>query len=230
MQGRQIRFILVCAVASALLALSTTPASAQIYTTRYGESKFEITPYTSYFFSGNIRFSNADLNINDGAGWGVSLNMKVQRDLQLELFWVGTSLSTELLEYKGPGVPQTKIDEFDISANYFMAGATQMLKGREIKPFGTIAIGAVWMSPGQSQQANVKLEDEVRLAIGFGGGVKIFFSERIGLRLHGRLLFPLIFSGGGFYFGTGGAGFGVSSGIPVMQGDLSAGLIIGLGD
>jgi hypothetical protein len=111
-----------------------------------------------------------------------------------------------------------------------MLGATQMLKGRNIKPFGTFAVGAAWMSPGQSKQANVTLEDVVRVAVGFGAGVKIFFTENVGLRLHGRLLMPLVFTGGGFYFGTGGAGFGVSSGIPALQGDLSAGLIIGLGD
>ncbi len=230
MQVRQIRFILGGILGLSLLALSTLPASAQMYSKRYGESKFEITPQGSFFFSTNIAFSNADLNIDDGAGYGVTLDVMIQRDLQFEFFWVGSKLSSELVEYNGPGLPQEKIDEFDISANYFMAGATQMLKGRNIKPFGTFAVGVAWMSPGQSKQNNVKLEDEVRLAVGFGGGVKIFFTENIGLRLHARLLMPLIFSGGGFYFGTGGAGFGVSSGIPVLQGDLSAGLIIGLGD
>ena len=222
--------MLRCTFGFVLAFVTASSARAQMYAQRYGESKFEVTPYTSYFFSGNIAFSKADLNIDDGAGWGVSLNVKVQRDLQFELFWVGSNLSSQLLEYKGPGLPQNQIDAFDISTNYFMAGATQMLKGRSVKPFGTIALGAVWMSPGASQRANIKLEDEVRMAVGFGGGVKIYFSETIGLRLQGRLLFPLIFSGGGFYFGTGGAGFGVTSGIPVMQGDLSAGLIIGLGD
>jgi len=228
MHVRQVRFLLGGALAA--LLLSTLPASAQMSAKRYGESKFEITPQASYFFSTDIAFSKADLNIKDGAGYGLTLGIKVQRDLQVELFWVGTTLSTELLEYKGPGLPQNKIDEFDVGVNYFMLGATQMLKGRNIKPFGTFAVGAAWMSPGQSKQANVTLEDEVRFAVGFGAGVKIFFTENVGLRLHGRLLMPLVFTGGGFYFGTGGAGFGVSSGIPALQGDLSAGLIIGLGD
>ena len=230
MQVRQMRFILGSMLGLSLLALGTLPASAQMYAKRYGESKFEITPQVSYFFSTDIAFSKADLVINDAAGYGVTLNVKVQRDLQFELFWVGGTNSAELLEYQGANLPQPSIEKFDISTNYFMAGATQMLKGRNIKPFGTFVVGVAWMSPTQTGQSKLVLEDEVRFAMGFGAGVKIFFSENIGLRLHGRLLFPLNFTGGGAYFGTGGAGLAVGAGIPVLQGDLSAGLIIGLGD
>ena len=214
-----------------LVVLIAAPARSQMYTQRYGESKFEITPQVSYFYSTDIAYSNADLNISGGAGYGVTLNVKVQRDLQFELFWVGSSTSAELVEYQGANLPQPTIETFDIAANYFMAGATQMLKGKNIRPFGTFAIGAAWWSPkSTSQQPKLALEDEVRFAMGFGAGVKIYFSEKIGLRLHGRLLFPLNFAGGGMYFGTGGAGVSVGAGIPVMQGDLSAGLIIALGD
>jgi hypothetical protein len=37
---------------------------------------------------------------------------------------------------------------------------------------------------------------------------------------------PLYVTGGGFYIGTGGTGVSVGAGIPILQGDLSAGLII----
>jgi hypothetical protein len=39
---------------------------------------------------------------------------------------------------------------------------------------------------------------------------------------------PLYFSGGGVFFGTGGSGFGVSGGVPILQGDFTGGLIIRL--
>jgi hypothetical protein len=230
MYARLIRLSLTFLLGISVLVLGSAPASAQMYAQRYGESTFEITPQASYFFSTDVAFSNADLNISDGAGYGLTLNVKIQRDLQFELFWVGSTTSAELLEYQGQNLPQPSLGTFDIATNYFMAGATQMLKGTNVKPFGTFAVGAAWWSPTKTGQSTVEVSDEVRFAMGIGAGVKIFFSEKVGLRLHGRLLFPLNFTGGGMYFGTGGAGLAVGAGIPVMQGDLSAGLIIGLGD
>lgn len=230
MHARLIRRSLTICLGAAMLALGAAPASAQMYAKRYGESKFEITPQASFFWSTDVAFSSADLKMDDVAGYGLTINIAMQRDLQFELFWVGGTTPADLVEYNGPNLPQPSIGTFDINTNYFMAGATQMLKGRNIKPFGTFAIGAAWMSPTATSQTNIQVEDAVRFAMGIGGGVKIFFSEKIGLRLHGRLLFPLTFSGGGLYFGTGGAGLAVGAGIPVLQGDLSAGLIIGLGD
>ena len=230
MQARLTRISVAFLLGVSGLFLSAAPATAQMSAKRYGESKFEITPQVSYFYSTDIAYSKADLVINGAAGYGVTLNVKVQRDLQFELFWLGGTTSAELLEYQGANLPQPTIETFDIATNYFMAGATQMLKGRNIKPFGTFVVGVAWMSPTQTGQSKLVLEDEVRFAMGFGAGVKIFFSENIGLRLHGRLLFPLNFTGGGMYVGTGGAGVSVGAGIPVLQGDLSAGLIIGLGD
>jgi len=58
----------------------------------------------------------------------------------------------------------------------------------------------------------------------------IWFSDRIGIRLQGRLLMPLYFAGAGVYFGSGGSGLSVGAGSTILQGDLTAGLIIGLGD
>ncbi len=73
---------------------------------------------------------------------------------------------------------------------------------------------------------DTKYETNIYAAMNFSGGVKIYLSEKLGLRLQGRLLMPLYVSGGGFYVGTGGAGVSVGAGVPILQGDLSAGLII----
>lgn len=61
----------------------------------------------------------------------------------------------------------------------------------------------------------------------FGGGVKIFPSERIGIRLAGHLYSTIISGGTGFWCGTGGCGVGLS-GWGVWQGDVSVGLTIAL--
>jgi hypothetical protein len=58
----------------------------------------------------------------------------------------------------------------------------------------------------------------------FGAGAKIFLSEKVALRLEGRMMLPMLFSGGSFYVGTGGSGMAVSAGIPSIQGGFTAGL------
>ena len=54
-------------------------------------------------------------------------------------------------------------------------------------------------------------------------------SEKVGIRLQGRLLMPMYFAGVGLPAGTGGGGVSVNSAIPILQGDLTAGLVLQLG-
>lgn len=66
-------------------------------------------------------------------------------------------------------------------------------------------------------------------SVGAGVGAKIHMNERTALRLQTRLLFPVQWSGTGFYFGSGGAGISVGGGSTLIQGDVSLGLVIKLG-
>jgi hypothetical protein len=43
------------------------------------------------------------------------------------------------------------------------------------------------------------------------------------------MLIPTQWGGGGFYFGTGGSGVSVSGGSTLLQGDVSIGLVMRLG-
>ena len=75
------------------------------------------------------------------------------------------------------------------------------------------------------RRSTLQLSDAWRFAINFEAGVKLWLARQIGIRLQARLMMPLFFSSVGFYGGTGGAGLGVSAGIPLVQPELSAGLI-----
>jgi opacity protein-like surface antigen len=208
------------------LSLVAGESFSQTYgTQRYGRKKFEITPYGGYFFSGNVTGSVGSLNIKDSYNYGLILDIAVQREVMLELFWSQSENDVEFVNRLG-----IIEDKFKVSTNYFQIGANYAFGRKNVRPFGVFTLGAVYFSPAAGTSPNVTYSDEWRFAMSMGGGVKIYLTESIGIRLQGRLMFPLYFSGGGFYLGTGGAGFGVGAGIPVLQGDLSAGLIIGLGD
>lgn len=218
------------AMLGGLAFLWTTAADAQ-YT--YGSTQpkrtFEITPLVGYFWSGDIVTTYGELEISDELGYGVALNYGLSREAEIELSWMYSALEAQFVEYGGYGIPGSLSDVFDLTVNYFQLGAVYLIPSRSnVKPFGLVSMGAAWYSPGSSQYQNITYEDQWEFAMGFGLGMKVYMSERIGLRFQGRFLFPLRFTSGGVYFGTGGAGFGVSSAIPVVQGDLSAGLIIRL--
>jgi hypothetical protein len=62
------------------------------------------------------------------------------------------------------------------------------------------------------------------MAFGLAGGVKVFVSEKVALRLGIEMLAPVYFAGTSAYVGTGGAGVAVTGGIPTVSGNFTAGL------
>jgi hypothetical protein len=62
-----------------------------------------------------------------------------------------------------------------------------------------------------------------------GLGAKFNAGEKMGIRIQSRMLIPTQWGGGGFYFGTGGSGVSVSGGSTLLQGDVSIGLVMRLG-
>jgi hypothetical protein len=98
-----------------------------------------------------------------------------------------------------------------------------------VTPFGNIGLGAVIFDPSRPEFAS-----ESRFAVGLNGGVKIGLSHRIALQLRGGILMPMQFGGGGLFcsIGTGGSGCGVNVGASttIIQGDISGGIVLRLGD
>lgn len=60
-------------------------------------------------------------------------------------------------------------------------------------------------------------------AAALGGGLKVYLGRRLGVRLQGRLLFPVLAAGGAFLVGPSGGYVIVTSSVLVWC-DLSAGL------
>ena len=73
------------------------------------------------------------------------------------------------------------------------------------------------------------ISDVWRFSVGMGLGVKVFFTDRIGIRLSGNMYMPLYFNGVGAYVGVGSggtsSGLSINSTAVIIQGDFSGGLI-----
>ena len=184
----------------------------------------EISVMTGYMWGGKMNTPWGDLRIEDGQNWTVTLDVPLPQGVTAEIFY--TRLDSEL-KYRGTLNGGRFVDTtfFDMSTNYIQLGGLKELQtGSNLTPFGIFSIGATVFSPKTSS-----FSDEWVLSFGLGGGLKYYVSDRIGLRLDGRFLFPVYLTGGGFFCGTGGCGAGIGSSPVVLQGYIDGGVILRLG-
>ena len=209
-----------------LLALAV---SSFIYTPNVLAQKFEITPFYGYQFNGKVIGYSGDLNIRDAGSYGLMLDVSVQKGMQVELFYSRSDTRADFVEFRGPTYKLT-----DISVNYFQLGFLRTVKKIDnISVYGIGSLGATLFSPSGNAYDETPdkyyFEDWWLFSVTVGGGAKVMFSEKVGLRFEGRLMMPITWAGGGFMVGTGGSGFYLGGGSAIIQASLSAGLIIALG-
>jgi hypothetical protein len=206
-----------------LLALAFLGALAQDGFAQ--ERKIEISPFVGYQWVAKTYTSGGYLSTKDGVNFGGAIDFTVKRDLQLELLYIYLDTQTRFVSQS---IGYTSSEYFDLGVHFMQVGYVKGFKKGNIEPFGAFTLGAVMFSPGEIVLENgerLSPSDTWRFAVTLGGGAKIFFSEKLGIRLQARLLLPIYFAGVGMYAGTGGAGLAVTGGIPVLMGDFTAGII-----
>jgi hypothetical protein len=191
----------------------------------FAQSGFEITPFYGYQFSGSIPTYRGKADIKNSDDYGVAVNfpLPMREGVELELLFLRADTRVEVLEYDYGVVIDRQI--FDLSFEYYQVGGMQTFRMPEknIVAFGGLTLGASRYNP-----KNANRGDEWFFSATAGLGVKIYPSERIGLRLQGRLLLPFQWGSGGLWCGTGGCSVGVGTTSVFISGELTAGLIIRL--
>ena len=187
-------------------------------------SQVEIVPNIGYMFGGSIKYYEGKLKVYDGMDYGVSILIPVQSLVDVEINYTRMDSKAKFTSYSGfPLYPDYEVS--NLSTNYFQIGGISKFYSQNTKvtPFGSLSLGATLFS-------SPDITDVWRFSATAGLGVKIMFSDRVGLMLRGRLLMPMSFGGAGFYFGSGGSGLTMNSYIAPFQGDFNAGLIIKVGN
>lgn len=191
----------------------------------YAQSPIELTPFAGYMFGGKLRFYEGELKIHDAADYGLVLDIEMAPDTKLEIFWSQMNTQAQFNPYYN--YEELRVEPFDMSVGYIQIGGVQEMDLDNIRPFGAFTLGTTYFLP--KDNANT-YQDAWKFSVTLGGGVKIWFSDRVGIRLQGRLMLPMFWGGAGFTFGTGGSGITMGAGTSMIQGDFSGGLIIGLGN
>jgi len=182
--------------------------------------------YSSYVFDDKVD-SYYDQNdyyngtIKGGYQWGGGLEFMAHPNYGVELMYLRQN-TTAPLNYYNNGVKNTT---FDLGVNYIMLGGNRYLRkpGGRVEGFGGLMAGVNVMSVKNPDNGNKTTK--TFFAWGFRGGANIWATERVGIKLQAQLLSAVQSVGGGFFFGTGGVGAGVTTQSSMYQFGLGGGLV-----
>jgi hypothetical protein len=203
---------------AALFAALLVPAVAHAQ----GAYRFELTPQASYRWGGTISghdnaLYNTDLKVARGAGYGLTFDIPLSRNFQLEL--LAHNQSTELRFDQGLFGGDASVADLDVA--YYHVGMLWQGGNAEINPFVVASAGVTSLNPDVPGAST-----EERFSMSLGGGVKVFFNEHFGMRFEGRGFFTVIdnYSGGCYdSHHHGCSDYGYSD--TLSQGQASLGLI-----
>ena len=189
--------------------------------------KAELTGFYGISLNSKIRSYYGTYQVDDKPNYGGMLSFSLSSQVFAELLYNRTDTR---IQYYNPFNP---VQPYDISIEYYQIGALQQVNiGNDmIKPFGAFTLGLTRFDLKQpidfeNTGSPVYVKDEYLFSVTAGAGVKILLHERVGIRLQARLGAPMAFNGLWVGVGTGGASGGASFRVPLVQLDLSAGLII----
>lgn len=210
-----------------LLLAPPTRAEAQAEYPEYisaPEYRFEISPFAGYQWGGSFDTDAltpvpaGELQIGDDLGWGAILSFLAQGTaVELTYLRQDTDLAFD------PNGAAGKVGLGGFATNYIHIGGRQEFGShRALRPFLDASLGLTVFDPKAEEVGS-----STRFSFAFGGGAKYMFgaSQRIGLRLDGRMWITPVPSGDYAvwcdFFGC----FSSEGTAWVTQGQVSGGLV-----
>ncbi len=189
-------------------------------TTTFAQPRPEVSPFFGYQYGGKHDLSEGEINISSAPDYGVIISFPVKETpgLRAEIYY--SRQETELHYQESSFQPMTKL--FSMASNYFLAGGAYEEDLGTFTPVGLLAVGVAYLDP---QDPGYVGEWFLSACLGFG--FKTYFSERVGLRVQGRLLAPIQISDGTVWCTSGsGCYIELTAGTIILQADVTAGLVI----
>jgi hypothetical protein len=198
---------LKCIIPSVLLFLNTGLFAQHAELTAYGGYTFDHTlnSYSTNYYKAKIA----------GSGHlGGALDFFLNENYSLSLTYSFQPTTGYLY---GSGSTANKSDGLDL--HYILLGGNRYVGNNRVKGYGGLGLGACIIAP-KTYSGATKFAWDIHL------GVKLYASDRVGIRLQAQLLSLVDGAGFGIGIGTGGAGAGISTYSSVLQFGLNGGLII----
>lgn len=146
----------------------------------------ELTPIFGYTFGGRFDYEEGEeeetIKISDASSYGFRLGYNLNDESQIEFMY--SRQETEITG--GDLFPKDAL--FDLNVNYYHIGGTLLWnRGNGLEPYFTGTMGLTHFDPEGSG-----VDSEARFSMGFGGGVRVFPLERLGLYTGARGLVTFV--------------------------------------
>ena len=177
---------------------------------------FEVTPVGGYRFGGDFFeiLTGQRVDLDGAPSLGVTVDVPLSNGFQIEGLF--THQHANVLVPAGPFRPAAR---WPIAVDHWQAGGLQEFGGARVRPFLTGTFGLTrYAAPDDS---------EIRFTLGAGGGVKVFPSRHVGVRLDGRVYATFVDADAQLRVcgGTGPCFIRFRADI-VWQADFTAGLVL----
>ena len=136
----------------------------------------ELTPFAGYRFGGGFfeLVTGQPVDLDGAMSLGVSVAVPLSNGVQVEGLF--THQHAHVLVPVGPFRPATR---WRISVDHWQGGGLQEFGRWRVRPFLTGSVGLTRFAAAD--------DSEIRFTVGAGGGVKVFPSPHLGVRLDGRV-------------------------------------------
>jgi opacity protein-like surface antigen len=182
----------------------------------------EVTPFAGYTMGGEFTdaVTGKPLTFDDTSSYGIMVDIKQSVDKEGGEPWIELYYSRQQTKLRANEGPFFGNPLFDVNIEYFHLGGTYGQATGKVKPFVVGTFGATRMTP-----TGDGLHAETKFSISLGGGVKLYLTERVGIRLEGRW-FGTLFNGSGSAFCSGGACLINVQGDVLSQYTANAGVVL----
>lgn len=167
-----------------------------------------------YYYSGDIK---------GGFEWGGALEYMIRPAQSVELSYLRLDSKAVLDNYYGT------VDRYNlnVASNYILIGSNRYFgMNPKVEPYAGLNLGMAVFSV-DNPDTN-KSGSDTKFAWGAKLGVNVWASPKVGIKIQAGLLSAVQGAGGGLYFGTGGAGAGVSTYSTFYQFNIGGGLTFNL--
>jgi len=181
-----------------ILALTFTQLNAQVDIT--------LLTFESYSFADKIVTGEGyNAEIGDGFQYGAGFEFLFKERMAIEIIY--QHLDTDGYVDYPSSILTNQRDHGAVGLDYILLGGTRYQPLTEkLSGFSTFNAGWGFLNT----KDNSKDESHDTFCWGLRLGLKLQANEKISFRLHGQMLSAVQALGGGIYFGTGGAGAGLS--------------------
>jgi hypothetical protein len=195
--------------------------------------KIRANAYGAYVFDDSFESYYSDYvyyhgKIKGGFRGGIGLEYMMRPTSSLEVLWVHQS-TTAPTTYRPEGYFAEQRADLDLNLDYIMLAGQSYIRNADgaFEGYGGLMAGMAIV--GAENPNTGGTGSATKFAWGARLGANIWVTPRIGIKLQADLLSIVQGAGGGLYFGTGGAGAGISTYSTMYQFGLGGGLTFKIG-